>query len=452
MKRFFPRNPGSRLLGSWIPPFGIVSGLCAFAFSWILLLRSGLRTAGGHGPSLFEKLAFVHTLAIGFFTLTALSVLFHVMPAFTNTPWIKEKTARKTLPILAAGWIGMTVFFLEGFRPVWAWGIFLVAAALLLWGSLFFLSMGKYLEKKGLSGSPLLFFLLPVGFLTGTALLGGTMGEELASGRPQNWIQTIGIPVHLAMGLLGWLTLLLWIVSSRTQKPILGAHSRHPERVSLSIWLLGAGVMLFAAGQITGNGLPEKSGFIFMGIAVFLYLSDAFGLLFRSSAPHAILRVWWATGTAGLLASALAGGWLVLHGFYQDTTVFVYLVLVCWIEPFLLGHLHQIGVRLLATLVRGPQDMTPPAKILSDRFSWLFWLTDVLAALSGLAGVSFSNSPLLILSGSIGILSSILLGGHIHHMINKCRSMKDTDGIPPTLVPFPEASSPPVINTGKHPL
>lgn len=446
-KGFFPKI-SARLLGSWIPPFGIVCGLCAYSVSWGLLLKAGT----GNGPSLFEKLAYIHTLTIGFFTLTALSILFHVMPAFTNTPWKKEKAARKTLPLLAAGWIGTTAFFLGGFRMVWAWGILLVVTAIFLWGSLFFLSMGQAAGKKPPAGSPLKFFLLPASFLMGTALLGGIMGGELAAGKPAAWIQSTGIPVHMSMGLLGWLTVLLWIVSSRTQRPILGAQSRHPGRVSFAIWLMGAGVILIAGSKIAGNGLTLQAGFFFVAGAVLLYLADAVGILARSSPPHPVFRAWWATGIAGLFASAMAGLWLVLRGFPRDADIFVYLVLVGWIQPFLLGHLHQIGVRLLATLVRGPQDMTPPYQILSGRLSWMFWATYVMAALSGLAGVAFSDGRFLMLAGGIGILSFFLLAAHILHMIGKCRSLGEATGAAPALIRFRETSSAPSPNDQDNPL
>lgn len=55
-----------------------------------------------------------------------------------------------------------------------------------------------------------------------TASLGLVMGIHLGIPPPPGWVVSQGIPLHMAMGVLGWLTILLWIVSSRTQQPILG--------------------------------------------------------------------------------------------------------------------------------------------------------------------------------------------------------------------------------------
>lgn len=111
------------------------------------MIAGGIEAPPDTGVSIWFKLAWVHTLAIGFFTMTALSVLFHVMPAFTGTQWKNEPLARKLLPALALGTAGVIGFFLAGFSPFWLWGFPLTAGSVLFWGLLFFSSFFRGIEN-----------------------------------------------------------------------------------------------------------------------------------------------------------------------------------------------------------------------------------------------------------------------------------------------------------------
>ena len=436
-KTFLPGD----LLRSWIPPFGILFGLGAFSFSWILMIAGGIMTSPDSEIPLRFQLAWIHTLAIGFFTVTALSVLFHVMPAFTGTSWKNEKPARKMLPVLALGFIGITGFFLGGFSPLWLWGFPLAAGAILVWGILFFQSSLAGIRGRAHQRPPLAAFLLPAGFLMATAALGLAMGLRLGAPPPPSWIYSRGIPVHMTMGLLGWLTMLLWTVSSRTQGPILGTRSAHPSRIPVALGLLAVGLAVFLPGQFFFSGMLRTGGMLLIASGALVYLLESVSLLLRSSSPHPVLWAWWATGIAGLFASLATGATLFLTDSGISRNLFVYLVLAGWIQPFLLGHLHQIGVRLLATLVRGPEDETPPSRLLSSPHAWGFWALYLSAFTAGLIGIGQQNGTGLEIAGTLGILSAILLFHHLYRMIGRCRNLPATQPHPATFIRFPESSS-----------
>ncbi|MHB8543064.1 MAG: hypothetical protein ACYC9S_03540 [Leptospirales bacterium] len=429
--------PLNELLRSWIPPFGILFGLGAFCLSWLLMIAGGVKTSPDTGVPLWIQLAWVHTLAIGFFTMTALSVLFHVMPAFTGTPWKNETLARKLLPILALGVAGIIGFFLSDFSSFWIWGFPLAAGAIFLWGLLFFSALVRGIVKRRAVRSPLAIFLLPAAFLMLTVSLGLVMGIHLGFPPPPGWIVSRGIPVHLAMGLLGWLTILLWIVSSRTQQPILGVHSTHPARIQGAVGLMMAGLALYIPGQFFFSSILCSSGALIMVLASLVYLAESIVLLYRASSPHPVLWAWWATGVAGLFASLVAGILFLLADFQEAPDLFVYLAMMAWIQPFLLGHLHQIGVRLLATIVRGPEDQTPPSRLLSDFHAWGFWSLYLSGMLTGLVGVGLQNGVWIEIAGTLGVLSSIILFLHIGRIIRKCRMLPALPLPPVTLIRFP---------------
>lgn len=425
------------LLRSWIPPFGILFGLLAFLFAWVILFFAGKGMTPRAGIPVRLELVWIHTMAIGFMTVTAISVLFHVMPAFTGTSWKHERIARNTLPPLALGFLGMTGSFLTRNASFWAWGFVLAAGAILLWVGLFFYSLLEGRTRLRDAGSPMALFLIPVGFLALTATLGLSMGMLLAFPPTPSWIFVRGIPVHMASGLLGWLTALLWIVSSRTRRPILGTRSPNPAWLPVALALLAGGLILFLLGRLWMNGLVQKGGGLLAGAGILLELADSVRLLRRASSPHPVLWAWWATGVAGLSGSLIAGATVLLTNAPRAPELFVYLLLAGWVQPFLLGHLHQIGVRLLATLVRGPEDQTPPVRLLSTPLSWGFWGLTLLAILAGLWGTGAGSGPLLELSGILGILSSGLLLLHLVRMIDRCRKLPSAPPPRPTLIQFP---------------
>jgi hypothetical protein len=423
------------LLQSWIPPFGILFGLLSYASSWVIMFFAGVETSPVTGIPFRFQLAWIHTLTIGLFTMIAISILFHVLPAFTREPVAHEMAARKTLPVLGLGVIGIVGFFISQGRPQWAWGFSVGALAVLLWAAFFLTSIVNGFAKKTSSRIQFAFFSIPSIFLAATAVFGLWIGTDLVFPPFPDWIFTRILPVHISMGLLGWLTLLIWLVSGLTHKPMLGISTDYPLGVPVSSGSLAVGLLCFVVGRLSDFPLFIRIGEAIIFLSSLLYLAWSVLLLQKTHPMHPILKVWWITSVSGLSFSLATWAGFLLFGTRLDLVVYIFIAI--WLEPILLGHLHLIGVRLLATLVLGPEGQTPPKLVLKTSYSWAFWGTFLLASLLGFFGLYLSNSELLVFSGVVGFASAGLLLAHILYMIQEFKRLSRTSPPPSTFIRFP---------------
>ncbi len=72
----------------WIPPVPLAAGVAFQLLGWCLVLLDA------RSPSFGIELAWVHAVALGWLTITALAVLLHVVPAFTDLEWRGKGVAR----------------------------------------------------------------------------------------------------------------------------------------------------------------------------------------------------------------------------------------------------------------------------------------------------------------------------------------------------------------------
>jgi len=87
----------------WLRPTRIADPFQALA--WVLVLVHGA------APSAGVALAWVHAVAVGWLTLTALAVLLHVIPAFTDLAWRAEDVVRGVVLVVAAAALALVLSF-----------------------------------------------------------------------------------------------------------------------------------------------------------------------------------------------------------------------------------------------------------------------------------------------------------------------------------------------------
>ena len=83
----------------WIPPAALVYAHLAHGFSWVLLLWAAW-SQSVHG---YTGFAWIHTIALGWVTMSAFAILIHAMPNFVDVEWQGEKVARWSLVAYGAG-------------------------------------------------------------------------------------------------------------------------------------------------------------------------------------------------------------------------------------------------------------------------------------------------------------------------------------------------------------
>jgi hypothetical protein len=116
--------------------------------------------------------------------------------------------------------------------------------------------------------------------------------------------------------------------------------------------------------------------------------------------------LWLLAGIASL-AAALAG-----FGSGAGAAA-VYVLLVGWIGQMVNGHLYHIGIRLVATMVRGDEDETRPGELLNLPLSWIsFGLFQIAVACGGLALVR-SDAPLLRAAALCGFTAWVAMATNV---------------------------------------
>src|SRR5664279_3534262 len=111
----------------WIPPVALVAGQLAHGASWILLLVLALHRPFTLGA---PALGWLHLIALGWLTMTALTILVHVIPGFTDATWRGERIARGALLVFEAAVIVLVFGFWSGATAVLPWAGTLIVLAL----------------------------------------------------------------------------------------------------------------------------------------------------------------------------------------------------------------------------------------------------------------------------------------------------------------------------------
>lgn len=385
----------------WIPPASLIAGQLAHGFSWLYLtITPWPATPGLSMPSL----AWIHLVALGWLTMTALGVLVHVIPGFMDVEWRLEGLARWSL--LPFG-IGIATLVL-GFALLQPWAlatgsslIGLGLAGFLLPAVLTILSFKPTPELKTPFKTA---FLTVLGALALAAVLGVTMAWALA-GAPWPWTLLHLPPIHAILAGGGWLSLLIFGVSTRTIFPVTG---RRRTKLPLHAFVSGGftiGALLLVLGLVPGIAHPALRwlGMGLVAIATVSYLIDMAKLLIGAPNDHKP-PIAYVASTLVYLAATTGIGLAVTAGRADLQAALAFVALVGWMGLSVNGYLHHIGIRLLATMARGEDDATRPIELLDPRLSWLAFAAQQVSVAGGTIALLTGGGQLLPLFGVFGLL------------------------------------------------
>ena len=407
----------------WIPPWALAAGQLAHGLSWAMLLALA---ADGIVAVTLPTLGWLHLVVLGWITLTALAVLLHVIPQFTDAEWIDETVARYAIAAYAAGVVALVAAFWFG------------AVALLPWaGAWVVLALAAYLVPAARTLSTA--FAGPAReaaiarALTGTlgslaiaALLGLALAAALAGHAPA-WLLGSPPPIHATFGIIGWLTVLIMGVSMRTIRPISGAASHVPAAHVGAGVLEIVGIAAIVVGAAMSFALEEWMGLVAIFAGALVYAGDLFDVLRRATVTHRPPQAFLAVATMWLLVGLAFGG-AYLAGVPCGPVV-VYVLVVGWIAQMINGHIYHIGIRLVATIARGDDDETPPGDLLVLPLSWISFGLFQLAVAGGVAARMLATPTLLTIAATAGLAGWLVMMTNVAIAVRRARPSMQPRGV-----------------------
>lgn len=348
----------------WITPSGLLAGHLAHAVAWLMLAT--LTSRDWTGPSL-RGIAWIHLVALGWVTLTALTVLLYVIPQFTEIAWRFERAARVGLVAFAVGAFALVAAFWSGRAGALAWSATVLAAGLTAYLATALATLAAATRGPRTEAAIARALAIVALFLAAAAALGLVMAWALAGRAPASWL--VNLPAaHAHLAGLGWLTTLVMGVSVRTAVPILGVQPATRWRHITSATLVTLATLLLAGALWSSVTWLLRLGVACAAGGIVLYAVDVSISIARARVTHRPPQVllgaclFWLLVAVGLGIGVAAGA--------RWEAAYVFVALVGWVGQAVIAHLHHIGVRLIATVRRGEDDETPPSELLVPALSW----------------------------------------------------------------------------------
>jgi hypothetical protein len=385
----------------------LVSGLAFQGLGWIIVLAQAVSPRPG------LPLAWVHAVALGWITLTALAVMQHVLPAMAEREWRFAAVARASLVLIGAGALMLVAGFLTSGVLLLAGGVS-AAAGIVAYVTVALLSLtapAPDTAARTIGGA----LAATLGALLVTALL----GSALAFGYVRGDAALLALaPVHVIAGIVLWLTVLTTGVSARTLVPMLGARTR------LGLLHVVAGSAIFAGGAVAAAGFSfaplRTTGLAIVAVGVIAYAIDILDRLRRASTPVLHARVAVGAALAWLLLACAASFAASAPAFAR---VAVVAALAGWIGSMVLAHLLHIGVRVLATAILGEDDETRPWELLSMPLALgLVALYEAAVVALVIGAWSFASLPFAV-AGVTGLAALLMVGANGAVALRRARSL-----------------------------
>ncbi len=314
--------------------------LSRWTLSWFaasvafLLLALALAVAFAPGPGDWQQgrgLALVHLLALGWLTQAMIGALLQFLPVLLARPLLWPGLAPFALGLTGAGAAMLALGFLR-FDPA------LLSLAPLLLGAGFAMvaamALGALIPARGWrdgTGGPV---LLALGALALVAASGGGMARALAGAEALTLPVQI-LPLHIGLGVAGWLGLAAMGVSYRLFAMFLIAPDRTGPLRRITLVLAMALVALLAAGLL----VPAMAC---ASVAAGLYLADIAGLWRRRlrAAPEVNMAMSRPPLAFLALAAALALPAALAGGPWAEAAVFA--ALIGWLSGLTLAQMVKI--------------------------------------------------------------------------------------------------------------
>ncbi|MER8461806.1 hypothetical protein [Mesorhizobium sp. M1396] len=420
---------------------------------FFLVVAQALMTAGYGFPTVAaeapESLVIVHMITIGWLSLLMVGALFQFVPVLVAQPLCHDHLALPSLIFLLVGLFCLLAGFLELSGAIDTGLPFLVLGGLLLPAgfalAIWMLAATLWSLRPSSLPLPSRFVAGGLACIASTAALGASFAFAL-SGEIPEWavidVRPLALPIHVAVGLGGWLSFTAIGVSYR----LLPMFMLSPDGERMTghiVWWSGATALLLLALAALWGG-PSRGDTLTIGLAALLGLFAIafYGIdlvfLYRNRKRRAIeLNSRSAIGafaslylSALLLLTLLATGTLAQH-----VGALVYLVAFGWLTGLGLSQLYKIVPFLTWLECYGPvmgRKPTPRVQdlVVDSRARWWFalYFAGVLAGTGTLlvqAPVQFRIAAAVTLMATAAIVVELVLA---RRLINVAAALRLPEG------------------------
>ena len=399
-----------------------------FATALLALIAAELLMAAGFGFPSYpieapETLILVHVVAIGWLSLLISGALIQFVPVLVAKPLVHPELPVVALALLVLGLAGLVLGFLgmaghsvgsAPWLPLGAIGL-TSGFALNLW------NLGRTMWTARPIGLPARFVLVGLLSLAGVAAFGTIFAFTLGGWTANPMLirlTLLGVPLHAALGLGGWLTFTAMGVSYRLLAMfMLAPEAEHRTSrlallagsASILALLVGGSLCLLLFGQNATHPLLVALGLAVVSLA--LYGHDIVRLYRTRKRPKLELNArvaTWALGILGLSALLLPAVTL-LGEIKSGIGAITFLVSFGWLTGLGLAKLYKIVAFLTWLECYGPllgKRPTPRVQDLADEPRALSWFWFYFASVGVASTAAFLGTPLVFRVAALGMLAA----------------------------------------------
>ena len=342
----------------------------AAAIAW-LVLAEALMIAGFGSPNADvaapDTLVIVHMLGVGWLSTSMCGALFQFVPVLAARPLYAERWTLPAFALLTAGLVALLGGFLALGGRIPQWVLLLPVGAILLIAGFTLAALNLAMTLWQARPLPTPSRFVAVGLVSiGVSVTFGAIFAFVLSGRvagpPWSAALSVGIPLHAAAGLAGWLTFTAMGVSYR----LLAMFMLAPDsdaRLGRSAWFAGAAALailvlggVLALATAAGWNLVFSLAAASALMSLLLYGHDVLGL-YRSRKRRVLelntqMAAW---SLASFAAAVILGAMLFATGsFVRHVDAFIFLLAFGWLSGLVFATLYKIVPFLTWLEVYGP--------------------------------------------------------------------------------------------------
>lgn len=379
----------------WIPPGGLLFAQACHGASWIAALW--IAASGNAFALTLPVIGWIHLVALGWFTTAALSVLLFAIPQMAARPWRFERAARAALGWFAVGVASLTLALFAS-SPLIGAAATMTYAALLVYLFSAWATLAHRRETTRAERAIGRAFFVTLLVLAVVATLGLVLALALSGASIGAWAWRFPA-AHGNLALFGWLSLLVYGVSTRTVRPITGGKPSTVTHIVVGTATL-FGAFALAYGLAAESAAVTYGGAILLALGGVLYCVDILRVVVAAGVPHRPPQAFLAVSILWLLVALVSGG-EALNG-RATALAYGFAMLAGWIGQMVNAHMLHIGTRVLATFYRGADDETPPEALLDQRLEWVTFGSFQSALALIFVGLLVSKSELVLAGACAG--------------------------------------------------